>query len=137
MIQWRDEEYIDEIFEDVDFTMAELRDCRFTRCQFRGAQMDEMITQGCRFNECDFTGAHFNGSMHTETAFTNCQFTGANLFVTKFTGCKMTGSSFLEANFNGITITGGDWAYTNLRKQDLRGQKLRGVLFTEADLYES
>lgn len=91
--------YTDEVYEARDFGSmdareGEWRNCEFTRCRFRGVEMNESLVEGCTFVDCDFTGAILNASHYKESAFTNCLFTSANLFVVRFDNCKLVGSDF-------------------------------------------
>ncbi|GAF06897.1 pentapeptide repeat family protein [Paenibacillus pini JCM 16418] len=58
-------QYTDQEYTNVDFSLADIKDgemkgCTFTKCNFRGASLDEAWTTGCQFIECDFGGATFN-----------------------------------------------------------------------------
>lgn len=137
MTTYIEEHYNGKDFSYVNWSESELRNCTFTSCRFRGAQLAGALTTGSQFIDCDFTGAVLNGSIHTRSAFTNCRFTGVNLFAAIFEECKMVGTDFTNVLWDGITINGGDWSYTNLRHANFTRQDLRSVRFMEADLTES
>lgn len=112
----------------------ELTATRFIRCDLRGADLREVVTQGVVFDACDFSGAQLNASSHHASGFLNCRMRGVSLFDASFQACKMLGSDFTECRWALRLIEGGDWSYTTLRYAGLSGLRLDRVKWVEADL---
>ncbi len=130
-------EYIEQSFEDVDFSGSELRGVRLVRCSLRRSQLTEVTTYGCQFTDCNFSNARLNGSTHKGSSFTNCSFMNTNLFAARFEDCKLTGSRFRGSDFTNLTVTGGDWSWVNFRLENLEGVQLQKVKLVETDFYDS
>jgi fluoroquinolone resistance protein len=133
---WEGREHEGEEFED-DYTDLVMRGCRFERCSFAGAGLDELSTSGCTFSECRFDHASLNASTHERSSFVTCRFDTASLFGARFTDCRLTGSAFPKARLDALAIERGDWSLVELRGQDLRGRDLRDLRLYEADLTAS
>ncbi len=49
MDEWVDGEHTDEQFAYADFSEVDMRNCRFTRCSFHGADFGDATTTDCQF----------------------------------------------------------------------------------------
>src|SRR5438270_535970 len=59
-LSWADRTLENEDLGETDLVEAELRNCRFDRCRFRGGRLTEARVFSCVFQECDFRGAHLD-----------------------------------------------------------------------------
>ncbi|MBV1872858.1 MAG: pentapeptide repeat-containing protein [Gammaproteobacteria bacterium] len=83
------DEYWSEIFNNIDFS---------------GANISEKEFDGCTFNHCNFSDALFNRCNFVDCAFISCNLSLVNLKYSKFTDV-----SFRESKLIGIDWTKADW----------------------------
>jgi fluoroquinolone resistance protein len=73
--------YYDQTFEGVDYTTsplaaAEYEQCRFTNCQFSGADFSDLRFVECRFEQCDWSMGTLSDTAIQDCTFTNCKLLG-------------------------------------------------------------
>lgn len=127
------QKYVKKSFTNLDLTAIECNHLTFDHCDFRGVNMQDMVTRGCTFQNCNFSFAKLSGSRHRNTAFLNCQFYTADLFAAAFHDCKCMGSGFLDTVLTGITLCRGNYDYCNFQYADLQKCDLSEISFQHAD----
>ena len=122
---------------DEDWYGREFGNERYVDCTFVDVDLTETRSRGTVFEDCRFDNCKFNVSTHDSTALVGCDFRRTSFFGASFVGCKLTGSLFVECKLRPITVQGGQWSSVLLRRADLSGQALSGLVMVEADLSES
>lgn len=119
----------DHLFTTEELSGQTWEECEFHRCSFEGVKHGKAQFVGCTFRECDLSNLDIGGIQFSDVTFSHCKMLGIRwhqapplLFSVRFEGCNL---SF------------GDFYGMKLRKLELRGCKLHGVIFEEADLTEA
>lgn len=146
------------VLDEVRFVRANLSqtqwlDCRFGRCDWRGARApkvvlikhkldqlraDEANLSEANFIECSLAGARFVKANLASANFVQCQADGAVLAGAQLQravfaqGCSLQGADFLQANLAGANLRGA-----KLSKSRLAQATAAGADFSEADLSDA
>jgi uncharacterized protein YjbI with pentapeptide repeats len=88
-------EHVDQKFEHLTLTDAELRDksfydCEFLHCNFTESRLLNCRFDACRFVDCNLSTAKIKGTAFQEVTFENCKLVG----MIAFDACILDGSSF-------------------------------------------
>lgn len=141
---------------DLDLAGAEIRDCRFRRCDLsegslRGSRLSECAFEGCelamvdladavlhdvRFEDCRLTGVRF-GELRHDPLGISAEFVGCDLRIASFQeldlqhcaihDCQAVEAEFLACDLRGADMQGSDFARAVFLRNDLRGADLRGA----------
>lgn len=139
----KDQDYYDQVFENVHLESGEListrfSDCTFNRCSFGAALLRNCNFTNCTFLACDLSLAKLPGSSFSETNFKNSKLMGIDWTLGDwstlgfgntigFAGCVINHSTFIGLSFKGIQMENCIAHEVDFRDADLSGAGFRGT----------
>jgi uncharacterized protein YjbI with pentapeptide repeats len=132
------------LLDDVSFVRATLvqtqwLDCRFGRCDWRGANASGVILIKMKLDGLVADGAELSQANFIECSLAGTRFVQARLASANFVTCPMAGALFAGAQLaqavfaQGCDLQGADFTQASLPGANLRGTKLAGARFQRAN----
>jgi len=153
-----EEEYYDQIFDDVQLAKDEtltgrFSDCTFINCTFESAIVRNCRFSGCRFLECNLSLAQIPGSSFPGTRFEKSKLIGVDWTqgnwsqsefsnLAGFFDCVLSHSTFIGIRLKGIQIkkciaNEVDFREADLSKVNFGGTDLDKSIFGSTNLSEA
>jgi len=146
-------EYSDQVFEETEFSDAQLanstfEDCTFKRCRFAERKLVNIRFLDCKFENCDFSLSKVLGTTFRDTIFKDCKAIGVNftqssgIHSVQFIDCKLSDTSWQRmdlryTNFDGSNLANADFENARLDKASFRNARLAGTRFVKTSLIEA
>lgn len=131
-------EYVDQIFDDLEFESGELSGTLFTDVRFRGCSFSETAFRDCRFNNCLFDDCELSllkveGSHFRDVRFDRCRLLGVDWTAAAWPRLHLAAPiSFRECVTDYSTFIG-----LALPKISFRDCRATDVAFSDSDLTEA
>lgn len=133
--------HVDEVFEKVDYSAAELSGeefecCTFRDCDFSESNLSESLFTDCRMIDCNLTMVIVGHAGLRNVAFVNCKVVGVDfsnclpfLFTVSFEKCRLDYSHFIKNRLKKTIFT-----ECTIRDADFTEADLTGASFDKCDL---
>lgn len=147
------------VFDNVDFTRADLTGALFNKCIFKSCKFDDVQAEGSRFTRCafntvsfvraliknglfnngryddvDFTKSFADGVIFDESYFKKGQFMDASLIGSSFKNCHLKNAVFTKSKAPGTDFTMANMTGARLAYGTFTSSKLWGTILEYADL---
>jgi uncharacterized protein YjbI with pentapeptide repeats len=156
-------EYDSLVWNQTDFSIAELAGATFSKCTFTGCDFSGLRLASTRFEDCRFTDSNLSNIVvdHTrfdDAAFTRCKLVGLNFglsdpltFGLSLTQCLLRYVNFsqlrwkrailtdcdaFDSDFGGAKLLGADLTRTRFHACRFTGADLSGADFSHATGYD-
>ncbi|MCC8155551.1 MAG: pentapeptide repeat-containing protein, partial [Tannerellaceae bacterium] len=134
--------FIDIIFKNCDFSLADLGGSSFIRveftdCKLSGTNLSEGTFNQVLFNNCHGKYSLFNNDKFTGTSFSSCDLQGVVLDECKLHSIYFDACNLSEAEFYYTPLKGVDFRTSVIDRIRLNGPELKGAIvnsFQAADL---
>ncbi len=144
-------EYDGVVWNQTDFTEADLTGTSFSNCAFTGCDFSGLRLTSTRFEDCRFTDANFSNTVidHTRfdsAAFARCKLVGLNFglsdpltFTLSLTQCLLRYVNFSQLRWKNAVLTDcdvfdSDFGGARLDRADFTRTRFRACRFAGADL---
>lgn len=149
-MEFKERDYYDEIFENMDIKEKILESKEFDNCIFKKCILTEVVLKYCKFIECKFEKCDLSllkikNSIFNNVVIEDCKAIGVNWalcekpFALNIYNSNISMSSFYGLNFIHSDIISCkahevDFSQTNLEKVNFKNTDLSGAVFSNTNL---
>ena len=131
-------EYLEQTFQDIDWSHRELISKEFIDCVFQGCTFLETVFTRCKFIHCTFKHCDLSLLRVPGTLFTNATFQDSKVIGVNWTEASWSGGKLARPlKFSNCAISHSTFIGLNLREITIRECVARNVDFREADLTQA
>ena len=148
-----DTEYVEQLFEKIEFSKERINSKEFIECIFQDCDFPETIFQNCKFKECTFRKCNLSLIKVIDCSFTNTLFEDSKIIGVNwsevswakvklscpitFLKCDISLSTFIGLDLRKIVIKECRAHDVAFRETDLTKAQLMGTDFTKSQFFET
>ncbi|MEO9967901.1 MAG: pentapeptide repeat-containing protein [Reichenbachiella sp.] len=125
------ESFIEQNFDNIDYTQNGFPEAEFDNCTFRNCLMADVNLSHRSFLECEFQDCDLTGVKLGDTAFKNVKFVGCKLMGVDFSSCN---PFLLELTFEQCLMNLVSFYRLQLKETTFKSCTLEEADFAEGDL---